>query len=142
MEHQLKIWPKYYDAVAAGEKTFELRDATERIFNPGDVLFLREWCPLDQQYTGRSMKKVVTYVLQGEGLLKLRPDIAVLGLGPELARYPVDGVTRLSKELYGKVDVGKILGGSDAPILHDAAERIVELADELIELKQICARTR
>lgn len=42
MEHELKIWPKYYCRVADGSKTFEVRQ-NDRGFQPGDTVILREW---------------------------------------------------------------------------------------------------
>lgn len=58
-----KILPEYFDAVASGKKTFELRlgdfEATE-----GDTLVLREWDAEKKQYTGREISKEVTYVLK------------------------------------------------------------------------------
>ena len=44
MRHQLKTWPEYFKAVAAGTKTFEVRE-NDRNFKVGDVLELREWIP-------------------------------------------------------------------------------------------------
>lgn len=56
-----KIWPEYFEAVASGKKTYELRlndfDVTE-----GDTLLLEEWDPETNVYTGRSMERTVTYV--------------------------------------------------------------------------------
>lgn len=39
-EHILKCWPIYFDAVARGEKTFEIR-RDDRGFQKGDVLVLQ-----------------------------------------------------------------------------------------------------
>jgi ASC-1-like (ASCH) protein len=55
-----KILPEYFDAIASGKKTFELRlgdfDAKE-----GDTLRLREWDAEKGEYTGREITKEVTY---------------------------------------------------------------------------------
>ena len=63
--HELKIAPEFFEAIAAGEKTFELRKE-DRGFNVGDVLWLREW--KDDRHTGRELKKRATYLLSGWGL--------------------------------------------------------------------------
>jgi hypothetical protein len=63
MKIEKKIWPQYFDKIASGEKTFELRLADWEC-NPGDILLLREWNPETQQYTGREIEKRVTYVLK------------------------------------------------------------------------------
>lgn len=61
-EHELKIWPVYYNPVLAGEKTFEIRDNRDRDFKSGDQIVLREWDPDLKDYTGRSVKGEITYV--------------------------------------------------------------------------------
>lgn len=56
-----KIWPEYFELVAQGVKTFELRLADFEC-HPGDTLVLKEWDPKTQKYTGRQLEKRVTYV--------------------------------------------------------------------------------
>ena len=63
MKIEKKIWPKYFDKIKSGEKTFELRLADWQC-NPGDVLLLKEWNPETKQYTGREIEKEVTYVIK------------------------------------------------------------------------------
>lgn len=43
IDHELKIWPCYFKAVVAGDKTFEIRDNSDRGFQKGDIVRLREW---------------------------------------------------------------------------------------------------
>jgi hypothetical protein len=62
MEIEKKIWIKYFDAILSGKKTFELR-LDDYQYKEGDVLNLREWDPEKKSYTGRSIKKEITYVL-------------------------------------------------------------------------------
>jgi hypothetical protein len=78
MEHELKTWPPYYDALVDGSKTFEYR-LNDRGFHVGDVLYLREWEPQDGFYTGRSMRRPVTYMLASNIM-----DYVILALGAEL----------------------------------------------------------
>lgn len=61
MEIKKKIWPKYFDAVASGNKKYELR-LNDFDVNEGDLIILEEWDPDTQDYTGRSIEKKVTYV--------------------------------------------------------------------------------
>ena len=56
-----KIWPEYFDAVASGKKTFELR-LNDFAIAEGDTLVLREWDPKTKEYTGRVVEKTVGYV--------------------------------------------------------------------------------
>lgn len=44
MKHELKIWPQFYQAVADGSKTFEIRK-NDRGFQKGDIVFLKEYDP-------------------------------------------------------------------------------------------------
>jgi hypothetical protein len=75
--HELKTWPEFYDALASGRKTFELRK-NDRDFRVDDYLTLREWDPETQKYSGRMMTKRISY------MLKHRPEAscaANFGLG-------------------------------------------------------------
>jgi len=42
----------------------------------------------------------------------------------------LEGIDRLCKILYGRTDFTKTVGGSDAQVFHDAAERIAGLEDQ------------
>lgn len=57
--HSLKILPEYFESVLDGSKTFEIRK-NDRSFSVGDTLILKEW---DGKYTGRVIKKEITYML-------------------------------------------------------------------------------
>ena len=63
-----KILPKYFWAVQAREKNFELRKDEDDI-QVGDLLILQEW---DGTYTGNTVRRHVKYVLRnatGYGLM-------------------------------------------------------------------------
>lgn len=78
MEHELKIWPDFFDPVANGTKRFEMR-MNDRNFQVGDKLLLREWNPIDE-YTGRSVRVAVTHVLKISDLsAELK---TIMGLNP------------------------------------------------------------
>jgi len=76
MHHDLKTWPCYYEHVARGNKTFELRE-NDRGFQSGDTVSLNEYDPTmesltddlgnsyDQPkgYTGQSKIFQIGYVL-------------------------------------------------------------------------------
>jgi hypothetical protein len=61
-----KTWPKFFKKVLSGEKTFELRLADFKCV-PGDILVLREYDPAAKRYTGRSVRKRVSYVAKTKG---------------------------------------------------------------------------
>ena len=62
--HMLKILPRYFEAVLSGDKTFEIRDNSDREFQTGDLVVLREMDITKSvfQFTGRSVEKQITYV--------------------------------------------------------------------------------
>lgn len=91
--HELKILPQYFNVVRSGEKTFELRK-DDRGFKVGDTLILKEFEPgvrdysgqvpiiKESRYTGRSIKKKITYIFKG-GIpgCRLRQGLVILALG-------------------------------------------------------------
>ncbi len=64
-----KAIPELFEKVLSGEKTFDARLDRFKC-KPGDVLCLREWDPKKQEYTGRDIKKKVTFVLKSKDLEK------------------------------------------------------------------------
>gem|GEM_PF-807828 len=87
--HELKTWPSCFAAVRAGNKPFDVRE-NDRNFQVGDMLILREFDPESEQYTGQSITRWVSYVLQG-GAFGVQPDWCVLGFS-ESAPIPT-GIT-------------------------------------------------
>ena len=61
MEIKKKTWPKYFNEVLEGKKKFEVRLADFDI-EKGDVLTLEEYDPKTKKYTGRFIKKKVSFV--------------------------------------------------------------------------------
>ena len=62
MTHNLKILKPYYEAVVAGNKTFELRK-DDRPYRTGDTLVLNE-IGAGNEPTGRVIKKKVGCILR------------------------------------------------------------------------------
>ncbi len=77
MIHELKCWPMYFQSLYIGEKEFEVRK-NDRDFKVGDSLYLREYNIAIPRYTGRTMMKRVTYLIQG--ICGLPPDICIMQL--------------------------------------------------------------
>lgn len=63
-QHDLKILPPFFVAVSRGEKLFELRK-NDRDFQPGEVVFLREWSKKTDQFTGRIITAEIGFVYKG-----------------------------------------------------------------------------
>ena len=82
-EHQLKTTDVYFDAVARGEKTFEVR-RDDRGFQRGDIQVLKRWTgisasagPHNPHY--EPIRKRISYVLTG-GQWGIEPGYVVMGL--------------------------------------------------------------
>lgn len=79
-EHDLKTWPRAFQAVMDGDKSFEFRK-DDRGFLVGDTLLLREYDPAIEQYTGRKTRVVVAYILRG-GIHGLPNEYVVMSIKP------------------------------------------------------------
>jgi len=62
--HELKCWCKYFERIFYNQKTFEVRK-NDRDFMVGDFIHLREWDNDKQEYTGRELTLIITYILEG-----------------------------------------------------------------------------
>lgn len=87
-EHDLKTWPIPFDAVVSGAKRYEYRrdDRVPR-FEVGDVLLLRRWDPRTRDYTGRWMRRVVTYITRGPDFGVPR-GYCIMSIAPEYDQEP------------------------------------------------------
>ena len=81
MIHELKILPKYFEAVISGEKTFEIRK-NDRNFRKGDFLALNEYD--GTHYTDNSCLVYVDYVL--DDIEFTRAGFVVMSIKPVLTR--------------------------------------------------------
>lgn len=80
MTHELKTWPEYFNRIAIGQKKFEVRK-NDRDFQVGDNLFLREYDPKSQSFSGGTFDVKVTYILYG-GSFGIEPGYCVMGIEP------------------------------------------------------------
>lgn len=80
-DHVLKTIDRYFDAIADGSKTFEVRK-NDRAFQKGDTLYLQRWentrFGLRESVPGQMLLAKITYVLQG-GQFGIEPTYCVLG---------------------------------------------------------------
>ncbi len=67
MRIEKKTWPKLFQDILDGKKTFDLRLADFEC-QEGDILVLREFDPKTKEYTGRVLEKEITYVLKTKDL--------------------------------------------------------------------------
>jgi hypothetical protein len=78
--HVLKTWPKGFEALVRGQKSYELRK-DDRGFEVGDILNLSEWKPRAKRYTGRWIRAEVTYITHYGDFPGLVEGYVILGLG-------------------------------------------------------------
>lgn len=87
-QHELKCWPHYFERLLDGTKTFEVRH-NDRGFRGGDVLWLREWEPGGRGFTGRCLRKRVTFIYGADDDLGFHflhsDDVVVMALAPEMS---------------------------------------------------------
>jgi len=67
MRIEKKCWPKYFQAILDSSKPFDVR-LNDFECGPGDTLVFMEWDPKTRKYTGRSIEKEVTCVVNTKNL--------------------------------------------------------------------------
>lgn len=65
MIHELKELHQFYIGLEDGSKNFEIRK-NDRDYKVGNILILKEYDPWTKKYSGRSLKKQITYILHHE----------------------------------------------------------------------------
>jgi hypothetical protein len=66
VHHTLKCWPEFFEAIAMGRKTHDLRRSDDRKFHVGQLLCLREFDPKIGRYSGREIVVCITYITSGD----------------------------------------------------------------------------
>jgi hypothetical protein len=74
-EHELKILPRFYDAIVSGIKTFEIR-CNDRDFQCGDKALLKEISEAYGTHTGRFIDCDIVYVTD----FQQKPGYVVFGI--------------------------------------------------------------
>lgn len=110
IEHELKTWASYFHAVADGRKNFEIR-RDDRDFRIGDTLLLRETDYGGSEYTGREVRRTITYILKYEEDLGLRDGFALLSLAPLASAI----VTQRDETRSGSVERSEIERAGEQP---------------------------
>ena len=76
-KHFLKLSPKFYVPVERNIKSFEVRK-NDRDYKVGDILVLAEYS--EGEYTGRSMSRKITYILNDNEYCK--EGYVIFGIAP------------------------------------------------------------
>lgn len=77
MIHELKILPRWFEDVCSQKKTFEIRK-NDRDYQVGDTLILKEY--YKGKYTGREVKRNVSYIYYGDGTYGLSKDYVIMAI--------------------------------------------------------------
>ncbi|MFH6786298.1 DUF3850 domain-containing protein [Methylobacterium sp. MA0201] len=64
--HEVKSWPHLFEATLNGTKKHDMRRASDRDYNVGDFLLLKEFDPKKGTYTGRQLRAKITYITSAE----------------------------------------------------------------------------
>jgi hypothetical protein len=75
--HQLKTLPQYFEKVAAGKKSWELRK-NDRDFQENDILILQEF-DKKKGYTNRELRVKIIYIFHG-GKYGLVEDYCIMSI--------------------------------------------------------------
>lgn len=86
MNHNLKTWPKHFQAIKRGEKTFEVRKM-DRPYTAGDHLVLQEWNPETESYTQDVIWAEVMHILTG-GQFGIEAGFCVMSIYPKSGMPP------------------------------------------------------
>ncbi len=78
--HDLKSWPDAFQAICDGKKRAEFR-VNDRNYQEGDLLWLAEWKPETDEYTGRRIYVDVTWIDYGP-LHGIPPGGVVMSIEP------------------------------------------------------------
>lgn len=78
MKHELKTWPIYFQPLAKGKKTFEIR-RDDRQYKEGDILVLKEWSK-DSGYTSNEVVARVEYLLRDDVVVGVPPGYVIMSI--------------------------------------------------------------
>ena len=85
MIHELKLLPEYFEEVASGYKTFEIRK-NDREFMVGDKIILEKFLT-EEGFTGDYVEAVITYITdyeQKEGFVVFSMEIKRVGFDSKI----------------------------------------------------------
>ncbi|MDH6291833.1 DUF3850 domain-containing protein [Rhodococcus opacus] len=95
--HELKSWARFFRPIVAGQRAHELR-RNDRDYRAGDRLFLREYDPVSETYTGSFCEAAITSITSREVPCAVSDE----GLNPDFCILSVR-VLSVSPDLRGRV---------------------------------------
>jgi hypothetical protein len=128
--HRLKCWPYYFSQILAGFKTSEIRK-DDRNFAAGDILELREWDPITETYTGRSIRRRVPLItdlgpvgVKGYVLMEIRPEVEEVSANGATKEEVASRLSEVEKARVCGFVYGYILNGSDTDCVKSLPKRL------------------
>lgn len=64
--HDVKSWPDYFSSLISGDRQFDLRQ-NDRQYAVGDIINFREFDDRSGKYTGATLRRKITYIMEGIG---------------------------------------------------------------------------
>lgn len=86
-EHHIKCHPTVFEKIVSGEKDWELRK-NDRDYQTGDILWIEEWDPSIEEYTGLSIRALAGFILYG-GVYGLPENMCIISLKEKSHYYSV-----------------------------------------------------
>lgn len=83
--HIVKSWPKLFQAVVDGKKTFDYRN-NDRGYQKGDTVIQREYNPYTGTFTGREITVAIDEVYDSTEIPGLPAQFVLMGI------HPISGV--------------------------------------------------
>lgn len=65
-DYEVKSWPWFFKPMVSKQKKHDMRDMRDRDYAVGDVMKLREFCPIDGEYTGAEALAKITYITSNQ----------------------------------------------------------------------------
>ena len=133
MRIEKKIWPKFFQKILNGDKTFELRLADWEC-KPGDVLVLKEWDPETKKYTGRVVEKKVTYVVKTKDV-KFWPKEEIEKYGFQIIGLETRTLNQIQNEVEEFCQKHNLVYPPEHRVL-DLVSEVGEIAKEVLKMSE------
>lgn len=102
MIHELKTINPFFQKLAEGKKTFELRK-NDRDFKIGDVLFLKEYDDINNEYKSGFIKRLITDITYHENFPEgIKEGYCILSLSDDLEAIAIK-IAQNSRYLFKNI---------------------------------------
>ena len=134
--HRLKCHPLSFRQIKARRVTSDIRK-NDRGFAVDDILDFREWDPVTKAYTGRSLRRRVTFGidlgpfgLRGYVLMEIVPEVEEMSANGATKEETAPDLSEVEKARVCGFVYGYILNGSDTDCVKSLPKRLRAFALE------------